>query len=231
MWKCFYLAYKFHWYQDQDSLNFWILGGIPRDIPVGNMGNMVDDVKLPVRGRKEFYAATIHRRGWEKQWRSSAWCVLLGQCHSDTPNPQISHNPLISFSLSFKNNSTPKYLTTRCWYLSLTQTCTSWDTCKSWISTMHDATGGDSKPQQHLQGTTQHMQGSSTTLPSMALQALLREEQLSALFLKMLWWFQGCLCISSISSRKHWIIKAVGQAHMAKIRSGEEIPLIVYTVL
>lgn len=111
------------------------------------------------------------------------------------------------------------------------ETCTSWDTCKSWISTMHDATGGDSKPQQHLQGTTQHMQGSSTTLPSMALQALLREEQLSALFLKMLWWFQGCLCISSISSRKHWIIKAVGQSHMAKIRSGEEIPLIVDTVL
>lgn len=129
MWKCFYLAYKFHWYQDQDSLNFWILGGTPRDIPVGNMGNMVDDVKLPVRGRKEFYAATIHRRGWEKQWRSSAWCVLLGQCHSDTPNPQISHNPLISFSLSFKNNSTSKYLTTRCWYLSLTQTWISLCSC------------------------------------------------------------------------------------------------------
>lgn len=128
MQKCFCLAYKLHWYQDQAPLNFLMLGGIPKDIPVGNMGNIVEDVKLPARRRKKFSTATIHRRGWEKQW-SSAWYVLLGQCRSDTPKPQISHNPLISFSPSFKNNSTPKYLTTRCWYLSLTQTWISLCSC------------------------------------------------------------------------------------------------------
>lgn len=58
-------------------------------------------------------------------------------------------------------------------YAADEETYTLRDTWKSWIGTVHNATRSDSKPQHHLQGTMQHMQGSPTTSPSMALQGLL----------------------------------------------------------